>query len=665
MTGRQSLSTSSEPPPPTAPTPTAASSGGGLWLSLERLRTLPLTPEARLALLRDLQASPQPADQQLPLTGELAEVTLRCCEDAYQAGRWLEALEHHDALLALVGPLAAALPDRAALFWARYGELLAQLTAAVHPAVNSLSADPPEPLLRAEICWRLCGRLLRAHGLPFTPPDWLVVLEQQLVQDGAAFWRDLAAQPAVGGDLARKRALELLLRLGDLLDPAPVWVGLQVRELLAAEATQLLDGPEPPVEGQLQLIVWLERLPGAADPQAPLAVALTRARLALELLAPQLGPRAPAPASSVTAIPEPAELATPLEPGVATLVLLPVGAEPSPLQLDLGPLLAAEFGAIEEALDDFVWHLPKGSRALPAAQALTAALEPFWRRGGRLSPLAFERLAYGAAAWQRCLGDRLQPLPPLDWQHSLVVELASSELAVLGPLLADPHALAPALAELRREHQNPEFWAQRQELPWMQCPPPLEALRRLYREEGFYASSHGPLESLRAWGQEAVLALQEAELWTDDAGCLGLWLATAQELVGEGQAPLPALGAPPAPEQLLAELGGLEVLYVGDQAAAVQAAHRAGRCFRGDPFGLRVLETPASRWPARPASGMDESLAVLLEAVDGLYRQRPFAVLLADCGAYRLPLLRAAHQRYGVAALSSGRPLAGWLAGEG
>ena len=199
----------------------------------------------------------------------------------------------------------------------------------------------------------------------------------------------------------------------------------------------------------------------------------------------------------------------------------------------------------------------------------------------------------------------------------------------------------------------------------MQCPPPLEALRRLYREEGFYASSHGPLESLRAWGQEAVLALQEAELWTDDAGCLGLWLATAQELVGEGQAPLPALGAPPAPEQLLAELGGLEVLYVGDQAAAVQAAHRAGRCFRGDPFGLRVLDTPASRWPARPAGGLEESLAVLLEAVDGLYRQRPFAVLLADCGVYRLPLLRAVHQRYGVAALSSGRPLAGWLAEEG
>ena len=59
-------------------------------MSLERLRELPLTAEARLALLRELRASPQPPEQLLPLTGEMAEVTLRCCEDAYQASQWLE-----------------------------------------------------------------------------------------------------------------------------------------------------------------------------------------------------------------------------------------------------------------------------------------------------------------------------------------------------------------------------------------------------------------------------------------------------------------------------------------------------------------------------------------------------------------------------------------------
>ena len=104
-------------------------------------------------------------------------------------------------------------------------------------------------------------------------------------------------------------------------------------------------------------------------------------------------------------------------------------------------------------------------------------------------------------------------------------------------------------------------------------------------------------------------------------------------------------------------------MYVGDEAMGVQAAHRAGRCFRSGAFGLRVLATPASRWPARPAGSFDESLGVLMEAVDRLYRERPFDVLLADCGAYRLPLLRTVHQRYGIPALSSGRPMAGWLAG--
>jgi hypothetical protein len=333
----------------------------------------------------------------------------------------------------------------------------------------------------------------------------------------------------------------------------------------------------------------------------------------------------------------------------------------SPLQLNLRPLLEVAFEQIAEALDDFVWHLPKGSRALPAATALSRALEPRWRAGLRLEAPAFERLAYLAASWQRRLAERLEPLPQQDWRYGLLVELAAGELDVLQPLLAAPQQLEPVMAQLRREHHQESLWQQRQEVPWMECPPPLEALRRLHVEEGFYACSHPPMESLRSWGREVALALGEAELWTDDAGCLGRWLAVAQELVLAQPGPLPELGRPPQPEQLLRELGGLEVVYVGDGAAAVQEAHRAGRCFRGQPFGLRVMEGPASRWPARPSGGFEQSLAVLLESVEGLYRQRPFDVLLADCGAYRLPLLRAVHQRYGVAAMGSGRPMARWL----
>jgi hypothetical protein len=435
----------------------------------------------------------------------------------------------------------------------------------------------------------------------------------------------------------------------------------QVRLVLEA-------GPAPEPRALAELAELVELLPVAADRQPALAAALTRLRLGLELLEPQLAPLASPPqvepsqaeppqAEASQPAPQPA---SPAGPELAELVLLEPGASAGPLQLDLAPLLAAEPEAIDAALDDFVWHLPRGSGALPAATALQALLEPRWRQGLRLPAAAFERLAYLAASWQRRLGERLEPLPALDWQHSLLLELGATELAVLQPLLADPAALEPVLAELRREHHNPAFW-QRQELPWMQCPPPLEALRRLHLEEGYYARAHAPLEELAGWGEAAAQALLQAEIWTNDAGCLGRWLAVAQELVLRHGQPLPPLGAPPAPERLLAELGGLEVVYVGERAAAVQAAHRQGLCFRGEPFGLRVVEMPASRWPARPAGGLGESLALLLEVVDGLYRQRPFALLLADCGAYRLPLLRAAHQRYGVAALSSGRPLAGWL----
>ncbi len=660
---------------PAAPQP-------GVWLTLEQLRQLPLSQEARLELLLELQASAATGETQVQLVAEQAELHLRCCEHAWGAGEWLAAVQHHDALLELVARLVQVLPEQAEPFWGRYGELLAGLTAAVHGAVNSQSASPLADPLRAELCWKLAERLHLGRQLPLEPPAWLAVLEQQLVHDGATCCLDLLGQgqPPEPGEI-RCRAIMLLLRLQVLLEPAPAWVLQLAREQLEAEVGRVLapPGQDPEPAELAQLLNLIALFPALEGAQESLSEALTRARLALELLAPELAPLLPnAAVAAAAAEPEtgspdvqpPLQAAVALEDPVAELVLLEAGVAASPLQFDLAPFLAPQpageaegdgFQAIEDALDDFVWHLPRGSRAQPAAPALVATLEPAWRAGLRLPPAAFERLAYLAAAWQRRLAEKLEPLPALDWQHSLLIELDATELAVLQPLLAAPATLEPALATLRREHLNQAFWQERQELPWMQCPPPLEALRRLHVEQGYYARTHEPLQGLLGWGREAAQALLEAEVWTDDAGCLGRWLAVAQELVAQQAGPPPLVGVPPPPEQLLAELAGLEVVYVGDQAAAVQAAHRAGLCFRGDPFGLRVLETPASRWPARPAGSFEESLAVLLVAVEGLYRQRPFAVLLADCGAYRLPLLRAVHQRYGVAALSSGRPMASWL----
>ena len=630
-------------------------------MSLERLRELPLTAEARLALLRELQADQPPQTPGLALRGELAEVTLRCCEDAYSRGDWTAALELHDALVQLVDQLARAVPEQGTVFWSRYGELLAYLTAAVHTAVNDASPNPPEPLLRAELCSELSDRLQQARQWPCVPPDWLAVLEQQLVQEGALLFWALLHEDEADGTLRRK-ALGLFLRLQTMLDPAPVWVLQGIKEMLETYANEVMEESLLSSGAFLELIELLEDCSLDPGVQPSFQVALTRARLSLELLDPALGPLAVFSRELESDGASVAESPSPEPPAVAELVLFRTGGVATALQFDLGPLLTAPFEAIEQALDDFIWHLPKGYTARPVGQALMAALEPHWAAGLRLEAPAFERLAYLAAAWQRRFEEKLEALPLLDWQHGLLVELDVTELAVLATFLGAPATLQPVLAELRREHHNQAFWHQRQEVPWMQCPSPLEALRRLHREEGFYARSHQPLESLVFWGREAELALQEAALWTNDAGCLGLWLTVAQELMASNQGPLPLLGAPPPADQLLVELAGLEVVYVGTQAAAVQEAHRAGRCFRGEPFGLRVLEPPASCWPARPAGSWEESLAVLLQAVDGMYRQRPFAVLLADCGAYRLPLLHAVHQRYGVAALSSDRPLAVWLA---
>ena len=670
------------------PGPTASSVGNGepgVWLTFEQLRQLPLSHEARLHLLRELSTTAAADSTQVQLLAEQAELHLRCCEHAWSSGAWLEAMHHHDQLRLLVERLVKVLPQQARPFWSRYGELLASLTAAVHAAVSSQSSTPLLEPLRAELCWLLAERLHKGRQLPFVPPDWLAVLEQQLVQDGAICWIDLqktTEQPEAPGTPVRSpgqmvsRAISLLVRLDQLLDPAPDWVLELARQQLEAQVMGLLDRSAAAAEPRelAKLLELVQLLPLLPESQASMEQAVTRARLALELLDPELPPLGPLPAPALPVSDlqpgkrgdHPPQAAAPAEVPMAELVLLEAGQSVGPLGFNLAPLLVEEpegetFQAIEDALVDYIWHLPRGSRAQQAAPALLAALEPAWRAGLRLPAAAFERLAYLAAAWQRRLAEKLEPLPTLDWQHSLLIELDATELAVLQPLLAAPASLEPALATLRREHLNQAFWQERQELPWMRAPSPLEALRRLHVEQGFYARTHEPLQGLLAWGREGVQALLEAEVWTDDAGCLGCWLAVAQELVAQKRLPLPSLGEPPPPEQLLGELGGLEVVYVGDQATVVQAAHRAGRCFRGEPFGLRVLEAPASHWPARPAGSFEESLAVLLEAVDGLHRQRPFAVLLADCGAYRLPLLRAVHQRYGVAALSSGRPMASWL----
>lgn len=622
----------------------------------------PLDQRLRLDQLQAALDGFAPGSVPQELRADLAALHHNLCELAYQQGEWLAALEHHDGLLAQLPSLAAALPQRRETLWNLYGELLASWSAAVHGPLCAASAeDAAGRTDLADIGRQLANRLEQARRLPVPLPDWLAFTEQQVVQEAGLRWFRRWEEAPQESPEARQHALDLLVRLHALLDPCQEWVVLAIHRLLKAWA-EVLQADSVAPEELRRLCHALDRFAEGQE-QAPqgLATALLRAGLALDLLDPV--PPTAQPKAPPLAPPESNAHALAAEVGCAELVCLADGEEASALQCNIRPLLQADFGAIDQALDDFIWHLPRGSRASPAASSLVMALEPHWRAGMHLPAKSFEGLAHLAAAWQRRLADKLEPPPSLDWQHSLLVELGATELAVLVFLTGSSGALAGALAELRRQHHNSGFWQERPELPWMQCPPPLEALRRFDRDEGFAARGHNPLASLAAWGDQATQALLEAEIWTDDAGSLGLWLRLAQALSAAGRGPLPPLVVPPTQEQLLQQLVGLEVVYVGDRAEAVQAAHRTGRCFRGGPFGLRVLDTPASRWPERPAGGgFEATLAVLLEQVEGLYRQRPFAVLLADCGAYRLPLARTLHQRYGVAAVSSWRPMAAWLA---
>lgn len=654
----------------------------GVWLSLEQLRGLSLPPAERLALQRQLLATPQPRESAFDLLVETAQLTFLCCDDAVTAGAWDEALQHHDELLRLIEPLIALNPNQAEAVWATYGTLLGQLAIGAHKLIVEAGEQGLEPRRRVELSARLVPVLHQGLRRPFEVPAWLPVLEEQIVHVGALAAGKLLRRQT--SSMARQElapmALELALRLAELLDPTPGWLAPLCTDPLDDAAAAVLDADPFDGAAALALIGWLERAPLDADDPQRFQAALLRARLALELAAPEFSAPSAAPASPVEhpagdtdegSLAPPAEAVVAADPALAgdtvraELVFLPPGVAAEPGQLDLGPLFAGaaepSLELIDDALDDFCWHLPKGAQARQAMPSLMASLEPQWGSGFRLPQASCGKLAYAASTWQRRLQEKLEPLPTLDWHHGLLVELHTTEMAVLAPLLADVQGLEPVLAQLRRLHHDTAFWSQGQEVPWMEIPEPLEALRRLHSDEGFYAAAHDPLSGLRQWGEGAVAALLDSDLWTNDAAGLSHWLVLAQELVAQGHHALPPLGCPPEPDQILQELAGLEVVYVGERHDAVQAAHRAGRLFRGDPFGLRCLPGPESRYPRRPAGGFAESLAVLLEAVDQLHHQRPFAVLLADCGAYRLPLMHRVHQRYGAACLSSGRPMAAWL----
>ncbi len=532
-----------------------------LRVPLRLLRQLALPYPAYHQLIASLRAEAGGAAGD-PLLGELTEASAAALREALEQRQLEAALAAHDDLLGHVIELTAARPEVAAMLWQRYGDLLGQLTIQLHERVIPADGAAPdfgaaERTTDGALCQRMAAILEAAAAHPWPVPDWLPVLEQQLVQHGALAWQQkLKVEAAAAGP-----CLDLFLRLSQLLDPLPAWVEQGCRTTMGTVIEAL-----PPAgalaEPELALLVArVGRLPVAAEQRGAFDAALLRARFSLELL----------------------QQGRPATEG-------------------------------QEVLD---------------AEWLEEEDEP----GAETAP----------------------SLPAVEWRvGALVVELDALELQLLRHAEGPAESLEEALAELRRRHHDSDFWS----AAAVAEQDPLALLRRFELEAGFYATTQAPLDSLRQWAQPALQALLQAQVWSADASTEDLWQPWGQP----GQRRLPPRGS-----ELLERLGGGEVLLVGEAPEATEAlleAHRAGRLFPGGAFGLRCLAVPESRHPQRPAAGFEYSLEALVAAVEALYRERPFTVLLAGGGAYRLPLAQTIGSRYGVLAVAGATGLAAWLGGH-
>jgi len=565
---------------------------------------------------------------------EAAEATASSMLDAIEQRNYLLAVERQNELCSLIAALAEKQEQLRAPLWSRYGELLAALVAALHPVLNANSEAPLEALLRAELCWRLMELLEDAGHRPFEAPDWLAVLEQQLVQDGAMFWLEL--------DGSSPRTLELSLRLAQLMEPAPEWVLQQSQRLLQDWISRAnLGNPDPTAYATScrQLASWLKRWPLETEHREELERALLRMELSLQLLEHQQ----PVPATD-----EPLEL------------LVELADEPQGHQFNLAPLLAGTVQELEQALQHFVARQRASHKALAGLSSLQGSLKQQWQQGRRLPLGAYGLLGYALASWERQLGSRHPPTAAADAHSPILIELKRDELGALLALSRQDAGLEPALVELRRQHLNASFWECVDRGPWYSIPTALGSLRELQAQGGFYASTEAPLESLRQWGQATLsVLLASGSVWSRDPSCDGLWLALSQQLLGQTPA-MPHLQGAADGQSWLSGLAGQEVVYVGWNWPQLQQAHRRGALFKSEPFGLRGVALAESRRGLRPGSSWSESLEQCLEELERLHQARAFSVVCSDAGAYRLPLLQAARSRYGSRGLAVG-DLAQWI----
>lgn len=668
----------------------------GLWLGLETVLQLPLPEATRIALWSCLLQNLEPgagdaADDardacRAALLAALIEAELleacACLETAaWQEGRrrWQAAIADH-ALLLRLRPAAAS---------ATVGLVdgLIQVLARLDQALTHRQWSPPEsPRENAMVHGHAAELLHQLDGLDQPLPEWYPVVAEGLLRRGAQALLQQASAPA------RRQGIALLLRLAQQAPEVPAWIPLRLEQALLALVADLHQSSDPAVDLQalLQALSALGALAmnGADSDAIDQSLALAKGCLDLhpevaqswdDLLEPgdpEAGCRVDAKALRALvhewledhpAVDQPVTLelvwipgARPLPHGAGQLALNLAALLPDDDQRSLEPALAAFFEPLLQARRAQAWRLRQ------PLISLLESLRHAWMAAVALSGAECDRLAAAERLWQRWAGPAVLAAPRLaeSWPPAtlepgaLLVAPSAVQLRALRCWLLEPGPLHDGLEVIRRHHHDPRFLQERA----AGAGDPLDALCALHLQEGFYASTAAPLQSLQTWAEDTLSTLLLSQWLLEPQPATGAWWVVVQGLVQRLNR-LPDLVAWPGEDVFYRWLAGQEVVLVSPLAAAVEAQHRSGRAFALfhdlpiAPYGLRVLPAPASCYPDRPAQGFEASLTTMLEAVDALARQGSFGVFLSVAGAYDLPLCRAVRDRHGAACIAIGPSL--------
>lgn len=587
-----------------------------------------------------------------------------------EAGDLLSATASCSRLEQLLDDLNDLLPEDQKELWDIYYRVARNLAVAVFAALDPASggagddsdAEPNED--SAELCWRITHVLDAQLRRPITVSPWVHELHNRLLIRGAQIWSRLGS----GHPDALQRSAWMFARLAARLDPCPPWVEFFcLRHGVTPEPD-----PQPPTPSQDQPVDAEPVLPNTEAYRPPLQRAEVRGTWEPGSIA----------ADVIDWVESYGETSTTAELGLTYLPEGPlVSRDPHRLELNLAPMLEGHdwWPALQEAMSAFLdpLKLAVETGALTRLgvrdinRNLHGSMAHLWRVGEQFPLPTFFRLNRASAVWSRLtgpghLGARHLPdkrtSKPLGDQ-ALVVQLDATELAVLQSILYQAIDLEHTLVTLSRDQLTQDD-CQRQAADWWWRPEdPQENLRRLYCKSGFYATAGQEMQCLRTWANASFRCLSKASLWSNDPIACSFFLPVAQALFAETSL-VPEFQQRMELQEIYRLMARQEVLYVGPHGSLVLEQHRSGRAFRLfhdqviEPYGLRVVNPPESWPPNRPEQGFTASLHALIRNAGQAYQRKPFQVLLADCGAYRLPLLDALHHRYGVMGIAVGLPLA-------